>query len=179
MVRWPAANSNCLQKLRWYKIKWLFIGYYLAGYGFQIHFSQYSFHICFTKFTFGMRQSRQHLCKHSNIGVLQSVMILSLPLCHSQSYTLSLSDSSCLLSVSLRLSLGLSPALRLHIRTCLIGCSPWAAVESPPAASDRQRQSCLGQTCLLLLPPNVSVWTAASQRMDLVHEWVFKCVCLD
>ena len=84
------------------------------------------------------------------------------------------------LPLSFCLSLRLTAGLRLHFHTCLIGCSPWAAVESPPAASDRQRQSCLGQTCLLLLspPPSVSVWTAASRRMGLVHEWVFKCVCM-
>lgn len=177
-------------------------------YGFQIKFCQHYFHFSFSGES--ERSNLAHIfpqptntpvniqtSDHTGLNLelrhckphWVSWSSLSPCVCHSQFHTLWFSDSSPLslfpslsLSRSFCLSLRLTAGLGLHFHTCLIGCSPWAAVESPPAASDRQRQSCLGKTCLLLFPPpppsNVSVWTAASRRMGLVHERVFKCVCM-
>lgn len=148
-------------------------------YGFQIKFCQRYFHFSFSGES--ERSNLAHIFpQHTNTPVnIQtsdhtglnlelrhckphwvSWSSLSPCVCHSQFHTLWFSDSSppslfpsLSLSRSFCLSLRLTAGLGLHFHTCLIGCSPWAAVESPPAASDRQRQSCLGQTCLLLFPP--------------------------
>ena len=107
----------------------------------------------------------------------QSVIIVSL-LSLAVSLPLTHLPSPPPLSASVCPSLGFSVRLSLPILTRLIGCSPWAAVESPPAASDRRRPSCRSQTRLLLLP---SLWQFGPQPAGEWALWgsqCFKWVCM-
>lgn len=86
---------------------------------------------------------------------------------------------SLVLSVCLYVSLLVSGSIFTHASLDVHLEQLLSRLLQPQIDRDRAVWARLAFCCFLPPPPsNVSVWTAASRRMGLVHERVFKCVCM-